>query len=390
MEYYRIDPGHPDRKILNRTVQVLSEGGIIVYPTNTLYGLGVNAFNPKALERLFVIKQRTIDQPISLMVASIEQLIQLFARVDDRQKRVLSKLFPGKFTVILESKFKENLAYFASGPKRNKVGFRVADLPFNKKLLIKFGNPISSTSANISGKSNASNVQEIIAQFGDRLDLILDAGPAPDLAGSTIIEMTKKPFLILREGAVKKEEVEKLIAPEKVRKRKEKFTITFICSGNICRSPIAAGILKEMIAKTKFRNLVTIQSAGTLSLTTGPAHPNAVSVARFLGTDISAHQARPVSEQIMKDSDLIIAMALNHLQYLKTHFPEHAHKVVLLKSWKRKTGIANPSIPDPIGHDLNFFEQVAVEIKNELKRIMPYLFREIKKFIEYNDLKLEI
>lgn len=145
-----------------------------------------------------------------------------------------------------------------------------------------------------------------------------------------------------------------------------------------------------MIAKTKFRNLVIIQSAGTLSLTTGPAHPNAVSVARFLGTDISAHQARPVSEQIMKESDLIIAMALNHLQYLKTHFPEHAHKVVLLKSWKRKTGIANPSIPDPIGHDLNFFEQVAVEIKNELKRIMPYLFREIKKFIEYNDLKLEI
>lgn len=194
MEYYKINPLKPDRKILTRTLEVLKAGGIIVYPTNTLYGLGVDVFNQRALERLFVVKQRTIDQPVSLMVASVEQLIELFARADQRQTNVLKKLLPGKFTVILKSKFKQNLAYFSSGSRNTKVGFRVAELPFNQKLLIKFGNPISSTSANVSGKPNAKTVQEIIAQFGDRLDLILDAGPAPDLTGSTIIDITKNPF----------------------------------------------------------------------------------------------------------------------------------------------------------------------------------------------------
>lgn len=389
MEYYKIDPLKPDRNVLNRTIEVLRSGGIIVYPTNTLYGLGVDAFNLKALERLFIVKQRTMDQPVSLMVASIEQLVQLFARTDERQQKVLRKLLPGKFTVILESKFKQNLAYFASGPSKTKVGFRVAELPFNQKLLIKFGNPISSTSANVAGKPNAKTVQEIIAQFGDRLDLILDAGPTPDLKGSTIIDLAKNPFLMLREGSVNLSQVKKIIAPEKVLKRKEKFVITFVCSGNICRSPMAEGILKKFLSRTKFKNLVVVQSAGTLELTSGPAHPNAISVARLLGVDIAAHQARTITREMVEQSDLIIAMALNHFEFLKSNFPDQAEKVVLLKTWERKTGIGNPSIPDPIGHDINFFEKVAEEIKNEIKRIMPFLFQRIKKFVEYNDLNLE-
>ncbi|MHB2148034.1 L-threonylcarbamoyladenylate synthase [Calditrichota bacterium LG25] len=388
MEYYKINPQKPDLKIIKRTIEVLKNGGVIVYPTNTLYGLGVDAFNFKALERLFVVKHRSPNQPISLMVASLEQLEQLFAVMEPREKQILQKILPGKFTVILRSKFKKNLAHFASGPQADKVGFRVAELPFNQKLLLKFGNPITSTSANISGKPNAATVQEIIAQFGDRLDLILDAGPAPDLKGSTIIDMTKRPYLILREGSVKKSKVEKIFAPEKVLKRKTKFVITFVCTGNICRSPMAAGILKEFITKTKFKNVVKIQSAGTLSLTVGPAHPSAVLTARKQGINISGHKAQTISARIMKESDLVIALAMNHYEFLRTHFPEHSEKIILLKSWRRPSPIVNPSVPDPIGHEQEFFDQVFNEIKREIKRISPFIFKEIKNFIEYNDLRI--
>ncbi len=389
MEYYKIDPNKPDEKVLKRTLEVLQKGGIIVYPTNTLYGLGVDAFNTRALERLFVIKHRIPGQPVSLMVASNEQLIQLFAEVDVTQKEVVSKLLPGKFTVILKSKFKRNLSYFVSKPDKEKVGYRVAELPFNRKLLAIFGNPITSTSANLSGKPNAANVQEIIAQFGDRLDLILDAGPTADLRGSTIIDLTKKPYLVFREGSVKLKTIKKLIAPHAVRKRKFKFTITFVCSGNICRSPMAEGILKEFISKTKFKEVLQVQSAGTLGLTTGPAHPKAISVAKSAGINISSHQARTIDQKIMEESDLVIAMAMNHFDYLKANFPEQADKVVLLKTWHRRAKMANPSIPDPIGHDYSFFELVFNEIKKEIKRILPYIFQEVKRFIEYNELDLK-
>ncbi len=389
MEYYKIDPKKPDAKIVKKTIDVLKNGGIIVYPTNTLYGLGVDAFNVKALERLFVVKQRTPNQPISLMVASLTQLEQLYAHVNEKQKEILQKILPGKFTVILKSKFKKNRVYFASGPEGNKVGFRVADLPFNQMLLSRFGNPITSTSANISGSPNALTIQEIIAQFGDRLDLILDAGPAPDLKGSTIIDMTKTPYLILREGSIKKAKLEKLFAPQPIRKRKTKFVITFVCSGNICRSPMAAGILKEFLSKTKFKNVVKVQSAGTLELTSGPAHPKAITVAHLSGIDLSHHQAQTISEKIVKESDLIICLAMNHYQFLREHFPQYQSKIVLLKNWHRRSKLANPSVADPIGHDLPFFEQVFEEIKREIKRISPYIFKEIKNFIEYNELEIK-
>ncbi len=233
MEYFKINPHKPQKKIIEHAVKVLKEGGVIVYPTNTLYGLGVNAFDKKALDRLFVIKQRTPFQPISLMLASCEQLFELYADVDEEQRAHLQKLLPGKITALLKGRIDEKLPHFTSGSAegkdRERVGFRVAELPVVQELVKGLGSPLTSTSANLSGMPNARTIQEIIAQFGDRLDLILDAGPAPDIQGSTIIDFTKTPYLIMREGAVTLKDLQKRLPDVAFKKRREQFVVTFVC-----------------------------------------------------------------------------------------------------------------------------------------------------------------
>ncbi len=390
MEYYRIDPKKPDKKIVKRAIKVLQEGGVIVYPTNTLYGLGVDVFNQKALDRLFVLKQRGPHQPVSLLVASLEQLRSLYATVSAEQYRQLLRLLPGKYTFLLKSRFKENIPYLLSGATEGaKTGFRIAEYDLCRQLVIGLGDPITSTSANISGKPNAKTVQDIIAQFGDRLDLILDAGPTPDLRGSTIIDLTKDPYLVVREGGVSLEELRRKWPDVPLKKRKEKFRVTFVCSGNICRSAMAQGILRETLSKTRFKNFVEVESAGTLPTASGPAHPLTLKILSAHGIDMYHHQARAINAQIVEESDLLICMAVNHYEYLRRQFPEHKEKIVLLKEWHRRSKLSNPSIADPIGHDEAFYEQTFVEIQNEIKRILPYLFSEVKKFIRYNELKIE-
>lgn len=394
MEYYKIDPKNPDKKIVKRAIKVLQEGGVIVYPTNTLYGLGVDVFNKKALDRLFVLKQRGPHQPVSLLVASLEQLRSLYATVSAEQYRQLLQLLPGKYTFLLKSRFKENLPYLSSGQgeangEGPKVGFRIAEYDLCRQLVIGLGNPITSTSANISGKPNAKTVQDIIAQFGDRLDLILDAGPTPDLRGSTIIDLTKKPYLVVREGSVSLAELRRKWPDVPLKKRKEKFRVTFVCSGNICRSTMAEGILREVLSKTRFRNVMEVESAGTLPTASGPAHPLTLKTLSAHGIDMYRHQARAINAQIVEESDLLICMAVNHYEYLRARFPQHKEKIVLLKEWHRRSKLSNPSVADPIGHDEAFYEQTFVEIQNEIKRILPYLFSEVKKFIRYHELKIE-
>ncbi len=390
MEYYKIDPQKPDKKIIQRAVKVLKNGGIVVYPTNTLYGLGVDAFNKRALDRLFVIKQRGPHQAVSLLIASLEQLRSLFGVLTPLQYEHLLKLLPGKYTILAPSRFKENLTYLSSKLQKDaqmaKVGFRVAEFPFCKQLSLAFGSPITSTSANLTGHPNARTIQDIIAQFGDRLDLILDAGPVHDIRGSTIIDITKDPYLVVREGAVSLQNLKKKLPGVPFRKRKEKFRVTFICSGNICRSAMAKGILKEVIAKTRFKDLILTDSAGTLALASGPAHPMTIEIAAEYGIDLHDHSAKPVNESVVEQSDLIIAMAVNHLEYLRQKFPQYKDKMVLLKEWHRQTKLANPSIADPIGHNRSFFEKTFREIQSEIKRILPYLFSEVKKFIVYNEI----
>jgi len=145
---------------------------------------------------------------------------------------------------------------------------------------------------------------------------------------------------------------------------------------------MAEGILKKIVEGTKYKDVVEINSAGTLNLNGAPAALEAIDVAHDFAIDLSEHSSRHVRRDIVRQADLMICMALDHYNYLTRRYPEFKDKIILLKQWKVNKKLANPSIADPIGHNLDFFNRTFKEISNETKRIFPEIIKLIKQFVE--------
>lgn len=199
MQIIEVNPeGHASREAIDAACQILADGGIIGYPTDTLYGLGVDGTNPAAVQRLYDLKKRT-RIPMSVMLASVDDLLQAIENRTPAAEKLIREFLPGQLTIVAQS----NLD-LADGIEsdRGLTGLRVPDHPLNLRLVEAFGRPITSTSANLSGYPSALNIETIIAYFSDQIDLLFDYGTLARSQGSTVIDISQSPFEILREGAV--------------------------------------------------------------------------------------------------------------------------------------------------------------------------------------------
>ncbi len=157
--------------------------------------------------------------------------------------------------------------------------------------------------------------------------------------------------------------------------KKATFDILFVCSGNSCRSPIAEGLMK-IKAPEKFRDRVRVASAGTLGLDGHSATDFAIQAAGELGADISRHRSQGVNQDLVRNADIIFAMAREHKDYLEREFPEVRDNVFLLRTFDRPPQeTADDSIDDPIGRSLSVYRQCAALIDSELNRILPRLVK---------------
>lgn len=195
---------------LKEAIKLLRQGGVIVYPTDTAYGLGADVTNAKAVEKVYRIKGRAFKKPLLIMVGRSNELPQ-YALVNDKEKKLIAKFWPGPLTLVLKKK--STVPLIVTGGLA-KVGIR---FPKNKvaNLLSKMlKKPITSTSANIAGGSNLYSSKKIIRLFKNRKiqpDLMIDAGTLPKVKPSTIIDLTTRPAKIIRQGPIKISDLQKAL-----------------------------------------------------------------------------------------------------------------------------------------------------------------------------------
>lgn len=195
-----------DNKIIQTAAGVIQRGGGIVYPTDTVYGLGVSALKECDIERLFKIKKRPETKPIPVMIRDVEMAKEL-AYVDKRIEKALASVWPGPVTVVLE---KKQVVPDILTANKKTIGLRIPDCPFTQLLMEKLAEPITATSANFSGQPPLASSREIIKIFEKaypRPDLILDAGDLVNRQPSTVLDLTGSQPKILRVGPATKKEL---------------------------------------------------------------------------------------------------------------------------------------------------------------------------------------
>ena len=180
-----------------RAVQVLRSGGVVAFPTDTLYGLGADVFCTAAVEQVFAIKERPAGMPMPVLIASPDDLSKIAIEVPDIASELASCLWPGALTIILRRS--PDVPDLVSGG-RDTLGVRIPNHPVALAMIKGFGGPVTGTSANISGGADPSSWQEVKQALGNRVDHVVEEGPAPSGTASTVLDLTTEPPALVRAG----------------------------------------------------------------------------------------------------------------------------------------------------------------------------------------------
>ena len=184
-------------KIIADSIKILKGGGIIAYPTESFYALGVMVTDKKALENLFVLKKRPIEKPLPMIVGDMAALASVVKTVPDRAADLMDRYWPGPLTIVFEAAGNMSALLTAGS---GKVAVRIPGQSAALDLARAAGFPITATSANVSAEPPADTPDMVLKYFGDKIDLIIDAGRTPGGKPSTIVDVTADPVKVLREG----------------------------------------------------------------------------------------------------------------------------------------------------------------------------------------------
>jgi len=344
---------------------VLRAGGLVGFATETVYGIAAMATHADALARLRKIKSRP-DRPFTVHVPTPQAVSRYVREVPSAGQRLIAKAWPGPVTLILpvggelaERKLRKAGLYDRLS-HRDFIGLRCPSEPAAEKLLSAVEDPIVAPSANPAGSAPPRNAAEVLSALDGQIDLLIDSGPTRYGRSSTIVHFDAEGnWEILREGVYDRQHIEQLL----------RTTLLFVCTGNTCRSPMAAGLARKLLAERLGCDVEALQEKGYEVLSAGvwaggasEPTPEAVDAAGELGVDISGHRSRPLSVELINRADLILCMSAEHVSAVGRLAPSAADRTVRL--------LSDRDIVDPLGAGEHAYRKTAEDIDRALRKIL--------------------
>ncbi|MHC4939936.1 MAG: L-threonylcarbamoyladenylate synthase [Planctomycetota bacterium] len=337
MRAFRVTLDKTSGKSIRSAVAVLRDGGIVAFPTETVYGLCVDPENADAVRRLFELKGRDVSKGCAHLIGSRRDADQLTGGLPPPAQRLADAFWPGALTLVVP------------GRGDGTVGLRFSSIPLARALPREYGAPLLQTSANRSGEPAALNAAGILQSFSDGIDLVLDAGRTPGGAASTVVACEGPVFRVLREAAIPAEEIREHAIGR----------ILLVCTGNICRSPTAAVMLRDRLARRLEMSVDELEqhafevtSCGTHGWQGSPATAEAYRTAKALGYDLDAHEGRLCTPEILGASHRVWAMEREHIDELRAYFQERPEALELFDP-------AGEDVPDPFRQSRRVYKKVA-------------------------------
>lgn len=351
----KIESGTPDSFAVEAAKKALDENGIIAFPTDTVYGLGCRADLSRAVKAVYKLKGRSPENPLILFIGSAKDLDKYSRELPGYAEKLVAAFWPGPLTLVVKASDQVKVWKL---DKKGTIGIRNPAVPLLSSILKSLEAPLATTSANRSGEPECYSAKQVMETLREPVDVMLDGGEIPREIPSTVLDISSGSPVVLRKGAVPVRSISKTLdMPIKL----SKLTVTFVCTGNTCRSPMAEGYLKNILPE-KWKERVRINSCGTAAMPGMPAMPNSQQAARRNGFELTQHQSSSCTRDLIARSDLIIAMEDKHRQDIKRLAPEG--DVVLMSP---------DGIPDPIGGTLDDYLKTLDLIKNEMPDVLQLI-----------------